>query len=166
MTSLFSVFEVIYSMMSQTTPLLPNELNEFDALCVGFGSMWREYFPGCNITPKMHLLESHVPAQMRRFGCLGDKSEAVVERYHQIVNRSDRILSAMKSFSSMTKAMLSRRDIEGSPTVVALRKRVQEETARPITPEKAAQKALAEEDMQQIKRLKVDNALFIVNLFG
>lgn len=152
-------------MMSQTTPLSPDELDKFDALCAGFVNMWREFFPGCNITPKMHLLESHVPAQMRRFGCLGDKTEAVVELYHQIVNRSDRILSAMKSFSGMTNAMLKRRDIVDSPPVVAAKKRSLDKTARRITPEKAAQKELADDDIQQAKRSKVDNALFMVNLF-
>lgn len=45
------------------------------------GEMWRILFPG-RATPKIHVLESHAPDQLERFGVLGLFSEDPVERLH------------------------------------------------------------------------------------
>lgn len=162
---LLSVFEVLYSMMSQMTPLSMDELDQFEVLCEGFGKMWRAHFPHCHITPKMHLLESHLPAQMRRFGCLGDKSESCVERYHQIVNRSNRVLACMKGFGRKTMTRLNTCEIVDSPGVKSSLKRTLEVTSRTVSLEKQAEHEDDEEEVQIAKRVRRNAMIDVVNLF-
>jgi hypothetical protein len=55
---IMQIFEVAYILMAKTEQLTPEKLDDFDTLASSFGSMWRQFFPGSRVTPKMHLLES------------------------------------------------------------------------------------------------------------
>lgn len=85
-----------------------NDIDRFEVYCKRFGMMMRVYFQGCNITPKMHALESHAPLQMRMFGCLGDKMEAAIERLHQVCNKANRLYAAITSWQRRHLARLVR----------------------------------------------------------
>lgn len=108
MKDLLCVFECIYSLMSQTTQLSEEDIQLFSTYCRRFGMMMRYYFPGCNIPPKLHALESHAPYQMRMFGCLGDKMEAAIERLHQLCNKANRLFAAVPSWQKRHLARLVR----------------------------------------------------------
>jgi hypothetical protein len=115
---LLAVLDCIYDLMSQTTQLTALELDRFDMLCSTYGRMWTAYFPGRSITPKMHLLTKHPGAQMRLFGCLGDKIEAAVERLHHARNESNRLLAAMIDWEKIQLATQKRVGYATIPAVV------------------------------------------------
>ncbi len=161
---LLSVFEVTYALMSCTTQLSPTQLDQFEYLCKQFGIMWRTFFPGSSITPKMHLLESHAPVQMRMFGCLGDKIEAAVERLHHICNKSNRILAAMRDYAAKTNAMLDRRELALSPEVQSAIDRALRGTSRLFSPEAQGKRAQISTDKSTNKRHKLENAIITADL--
>ena len=69
MRKLKQVFWAVNELMEQTSQLTPADLDLFENLCSTFGRMWRAYLPGASVAPKLHHLDSHMPAQMRQFGC-------------------------------------------------------------------------------------------------
>jgi hypothetical protein len=162
MQKLMEVFDSIYSFMSQTTPLTVLECDEFEVLCITFGRMWRVYFPGCSITPKMHMIESHAPAQMRYYRCLGDKIESAVERIHHINNKSNRLLHAMKTYESRVQAMLNRRDSVSDPTVIFEQEAAITGTKRPRA---ADQEALKQEAITAARLARIGSAKATANAF-
>jgi hypothetical protein len=116
MRNLLHVFWAINELMEQTSQLSPHELDLFENLCNTFGRMWRVYFKDgiggkkMSITPKLHQLESHLPAQMRQFGCIGDKSEAAIERLHQQGNKEGRRLAAVPTWTGQKSIQIERAD--------------------------------------------------------
>jgi hypothetical protein len=116
MRNLLQVFWAINELMEQTSQLSAQELDLFENLCKAFGRMWRVYFKDgiggkkMSITPKLHQLESHLPAQMRLFGCIGDKSEAAVERLHHKGNKTGRQLAAVPTWHGRKSIQIERED--------------------------------------------------------
>ena len=152
---LMQVLESTHKLLSKAEPLQNAELDEFDRLCVGFGKLWRKGFPGASITPKMHLLEVHAPKQMRQFGCLGDKTEAAIERLHQICNIDNRILAHVKNYEKRIKAQLSRKRMAQHHAVVKTKKAYQDQRTRLLSPDsqqRKAAKALAKRNGDRDKR--------------
>lgn len=101
---LMQTFQNIASSMRTTIPLNASEIDEFETLCAFFGSTFRESYPNVSIPPKLHLLESHAPSFMRRFGVLGLFSEDGIERLHNINNKFNRIFHAMRLFKTKEEA--------------------------------------------------------------
>jgi hypothetical protein len=158
LSNLLHVYQVVYILMTRTARLTAAEVRLFKKMCVGFGKLWRHAFPNCSVPPKVHLVESHLPAQMKRFGCLGDKSESVVERCHQEVNKANKILSACKDYEQKNDCMLSIRDVASDPGVVSALRYVKEKTTRVVTPAKAARKLAEDLSMEDAKKTIVDVA--------
>lgn len=137
---LMQVLQSTHQLMSKIEPLQNVELDEFDKLCIGFGQLWRESFPNCSITPKLHLLEVHAPMQMRQFGCIGDKTEAAIERLHQICNVDNRILAHVKNYEKRTTAQLTRKRMAGHHSVVKTKNVYKEQRTRILSPDSLQRK--------------------------
>jgi hypothetical protein len=135
LSNLLAVLNEIYDLMSQTTQLTAEELNQFDLMCSTYGRMWTAYFPGRSVTPKMHLLTKHTSAQMRLFGCLGDKIEAAVERLHKSCNQSNRLFAAMNDWRKMQRASQKRIVLAGNAAVVKAREKAEKSKKRPFSPQ-------------------------------
>jgi hypothetical protein len=132
--NLLAVLDEIYDLMSQTTQLTDAELDRFDMMCSTYGRMWSTYFPGRSVTPKMHLLTKHAGAQMRLFGCLGDKIEAAVEQLHKSCNQSNRLLAAMNDWNAIQLAIHKRIALASNPAVVTAQEEAEKSKKRPFSP--------------------------------
>ena len=97
--------------------------------------MWRRFFPGCTVPPKMHYIESHFPVDMRIYGCLGIRSEAAVEKMHQTVNQSNRMLSSVRNYEVKNRSMLTTREAAEVMEVQEITIATLSGVKRPRTPE-------------------------------
>lgn len=158
---LMASFRTIYAYMSQTTQLSPAEINNFEILCKGFGLKWREYFEGCNFPPKLHLLETHAPKQMRKFGCLGDKMEAAVERLHHSVNKAKRIFAALPSYRSKHDAIMQRRDQAELEVVQQTIVKATNSTKRMFSPVVRVRKGQQSNIRMESKRTRIESSVHI-----
>ena len=81
--SLFGELDICCSIMRSTDQQSDGAIEQYKESAKRFGKMWREYFPDdVRVSPKVHLLESHVYDQLLRFGTLGLFSEDPIERLH------------------------------------------------------------------------------------
>jgi len=158
---LMASFRTIYSYMSRTTQLNVGEINRFEILCKAFGLKWREYFNPCSIPPKLHLLETHVPKQMRRFGCLGDKMESAVERLHHNVNKAKRIFAAIPSYKGKHDAIMQRRDQSELEVVQQTIVKITNATKRPFSPAVRARKVYERNNKVESKRIRAEESVDI-----
>lgn len=79
--AILRTFDFCASTMRSTELQTPENIVLFRTTAKKVGEMWRILFPG-RATPKIHILESHAPDQLERFGVLGLFSEDPVERLH------------------------------------------------------------------------------------
>lgn len=165
MLKLMRVFNSIYALMSQTTQLSPEQLDHFDYLCKNFGLMWRMYLNPCNATPKLHLLETHAPVQMRKFGCLGDKIEAAVERMHHSVNKSNRRYAAVRGWDAKQAITLSYRDQSELEEVAEQVRNDINSTKRVFSPEVTARKDQESLTSSAVKKARILQSVDTVDLF-
>ena len=162
---LLGMFEAIYSLMSQTAQLTEDEQSTFKHLCRNFGKIWRSYFPDDTIPPKIHMLESHAWIQMQMFGCLGDKAEAAVERLHKECNDVNCQLRCVRKWSDRQKTMLCEKDKCDLTEVKAVRVKVMTKTSRTLTPESVQRKRVLEEEVNNVKRAKLEHNVDLVDAF-
>ena len=81
--ALFREFDVCVSVMRSIDMQTDEAIEAFGESSKAFGVMWRKTFgPNPRVTPKLHILESHVYRQLLRFGVLGLFSEDPIERLH------------------------------------------------------------------------------------
>lgn len=165
MLKIMRVFNSIYALMSQTTQLSEEELDHFDYLCKNFGLMWRMYLNPCNAPPKLHLLETHAPVQMRQFGCLGDKIEAAVERMHHSVNKANRRYAAVKGWESKQAITLAYRDQSELEEVAVQMEYDITRSKRLLSPQVTARKDQEALTSSATKRARVLQSVDTVDLF-
>lgn len=158
---IMGVFELICSLMHKTEQLTDTEQTQFKNLCKRIEKLWREAWPNGHITPKFHMLETHASDQMKEFGCLGDKAEAAIERLHHQCNKADRRLAAMPSWKMRQTAMLRRRRQEELPNVQIALENTILGTKRKQSPNTVDKKQRKIDQVEVIKRAKMDVALNI-----
>lgn len=161
--NLMQVLESTHQLLSKVDQLQADELNDFEELCLGFGRLWRESF-GNKITPKLHLLEVHAPMQMREFGCIGDKTEAAIERLHQLCNVDNRILCHTKNYEKRTNAQLSRKRLAAHHEVVKSKRSYKEQRLRVMSPDSVQRRTTKATAKSASKRTKRTAALDVINL--
>ena len=113
----------------------------------------------------MHLLESHAAKQMRRFGCLGDKMEAAVERLHHSVNKAKRVFAAIPSYKGKHDAIMQRRDQAELEEVQQTITNATNMTKRVFSPPVKARKEQENNSLKESKRIKRQEAVDSVNTF-
>jgi hypothetical protein len=164
MRNLMQVFWAINELMEQTSQLSPGDLDLFENLCSTFGRMWRVYFKDgmgakkMSITPKLHQLESHLPDQMRLFGCIGDKAESAIERLHYLCNKSGRVLSAVKTWKEQKVIQLDRANKALVQLVVEAGNEVMLGTKRKFSPETMARKMAKSTTKVETRRERLTSA--------
>lgn len=83
---LLAAFDFVCQLISICDRLSDDELEMFTDINNEFCTLWRQFpFPDNNphLTPKFHLLESHVGAYLKKFRRLGIFSEEAVESWHR-----------------------------------------------------------------------------------
>lgn len=91
---LASVFDSICVVMNDITAQDSDTIEQFGFMCKLFGSIWRKC--KLNVTPKVHMVESHLPDMLHRHGRLGIFNENPIERQHIYNKRWEKVLSNLK----------------------------------------------------------------------
>jgi hypothetical protein len=92
---LASLFDTICTMMNRITELDSQEINDFGIMCKVFGVFWRKC--SLNVTPKVHVVESHLIDVTKRFGRVGLFNENPIEEPTKRLNILRRYLQASKA---------------------------------------------------------------------
>lgn len=79
----------INSLVRSARQLTEKEICHLEVECPRFGNLFRKKFPtrtnkGKALTPKMHILECHIPIFVRKYGTVGWLGEDGVEHLHKI----------------------------------------------------------------------------------
>jgi hypothetical protein len=113
-TELLALLSVVAVVMKSNNTQTEETITYFTKAAIRFGVLYREYYNKL-ASPKVHILESHVPLILARYKCLGLFSEEVGEREHQIVAKYHSILCNVPSFHKRVRLMLQRRTMERCP---------------------------------------------------
>jgi hypothetical protein len=70
--------------MCRTTDSTEEDIQDFEVVMHRVGLLWRQR--GLSVTPKLHVMESHVAEQLRYYGNLGKLCEETIEREHAVFN--------------------------------------------------------------------------------
>lgn len=120
LTEIWEALDYVGEMLNCFETQTVEEIDQFEAICRGIGLMWRQYFEK-SVPPKLHLLESHFPAEFRKYkGRLGFFGEDAVERQHNIINRYNRVYANIASFVERQKAIQTAKEQAQLPKVVAI----------------------------------------------
>ena len=90
--------EALVPLMLAARLLTDAELDVVDTNCAALGATWRLHFAvagGAAHTPKVHLIERHVPFYARLHGTLGMLGEEAVEALHPWWTAAARLCQAM-----------------------------------------------------------------------
>jgi hypothetical protein len=91
LTILTSLFYSICVVMNDTTAQDSDSIEQFNIMCKLFGSIWRKC--NLNVSPKVYMIESHLPAILKLHGKLGLFNENPIERAHIYIKRWEKIFS-------------------------------------------------------------------------
>jgi hypothetical protein len=109
MKELLSSFDYLCSVMTRQEIQPENEIELFGIVAKHFGKIYREYFEK-GATPKVHILEIHLPMMLRRHKRLGIFGEDPIEREHHIWKRFNVMLQNVKNLERKTRAVLTIRN--------------------------------------------------------
>ena len=98
---LAALFDTICTMMNQITELNSQDIEDFSIMCKVFGVFWRKC--NLNVTPKVHIVESHLIDTMKRFGRVGLFNENPIERVHIQNKHWAGVLSSFKSWEKLVE---------------------------------------------------------------
>jgi hypothetical protein len=136
-----------------------NQRANFRSLCGYFGELWRESFPETQRPPKLHLLETHAPDQMDKFGVLRNFSKDPIERHHHLLNKFHRQFSAMRNFAQKAEAIRRLLMKSNNPQVKTYIATVAAGTARAKGAQTVASQAEKADLASAAKRQRVDVVL-------
>ena len=106
---LTSLFDTIYYMMNQITELDTQDIKDFGIMCQLFGVFWRKC--NLNVTPKVHIVESHLVDTMKRFGRVGLFNENPIERVHIENKHWAGVLASFKSWDNLVALRNKRKNV-------------------------------------------------------
>jgi hypothetical protein len=115
MREIMSALDLAVSIMREQRSHTKEECDDFGKICRYVGMLWRMH--GLSVTPKIHILECHVPAFMSKFGRLfGEDS---IERLHASNNRFNRVLANVRRWDERVTLREQRKNVIGLPSVAA-----------------------------------------------
>jgi hypothetical protein len=162
---LFRVYYNIHvSIRSKITQTMAQR-RDLERYCKRFGELWRIRFPNRKALPKLHVIESHVPAAMYRWGCLGVFSEEDIERQHHLDKILDRVFCGVKGYERSMMVKRRAQDLRTDQLVVDRMMEVEEgrkrklvggeqQGARKVAKEEKEVEKVAKEDVERDKYTK------------
>jgi hypothetical protein len=117
---LFRHLDICCSVMRSTEFQTNEAIAKFKYSAERFGTLYRLYRPNKSITPKFHLLESHVLEQLIRFGTVGLFSEDPIERMHHEHLVAMRKVCCLRDFEKRERYLHQRRCLCSSAGVTAI----------------------------------------------
>lgn len=109
------VFHQICRYLYQTDLMPAESLDTFENLCCLFGNLWRKC--GLNVTPKIHIIESHLISFMRRFGRLGILTDDTMERTWIEDHKWEHTYACVLNWQTRTELKFARQQAEKEPEV-------------------------------------------------
>jgi len=130
---IMEALEYVSEMLRSTTRQTDAEVDRFELVCGTVGKMWRTYF-GRSVPPKLHLLESHFPAEFRKYhGRIGFFGEDAVERQHNITNKFNRVFVCVAGFKYRQEAIQSAKNQGGVASVDTILEKASSSSKRKVT---------------------------------
>jgi hypothetical protein len=130
----FKQLGAIDLIMGSTEQLSEAEVDEFEELVKRFADKYvklrKEGGYKNPVTPKLHGLVHHAPAQVRRFGGLGRHREDPGERHHKVVARFMRDTRSVKGWDRRIEAIGKKQTALGIPSALAQTELVEEKGKR------------------------------------
>ena len=109
------VFNQICRYLYQTDLMSAESLDTFEKLCCLFGNLWRKC--GLNVTPKIHIIESHLNDFMRRFGRLGMLTDDTMERTWIEDHKWEHTYACVLNWQTRSELKFSRQEAGKDPAV-------------------------------------------------
>ncbi len=106
---LASLFDSICVVMNDITAQDPDSIEQFGIMCKLFGSLWRKC--KLNVTPKVHMVDSHLPDVLKLHGRLGLFNENPIERVHFYNKRWEKVFSNLKKWQDVVQLRNSRTNV-------------------------------------------------------
>ena len=154
--SLLETFYPVCRIMRSVEKQSGKTIDAFETLCKAFGVQFRAMCG--HVPPKVHVLESHLPNQLRRFRCLGLFSEDPIERLHHTQGVKLRLWASIRDYQGVEKYMDEVVQAGKSAAVTAVGTKAGERTKRKWSEEtmkrrrerELLEEKKREEDMQAI----------------
>ena len=152
--ALFQEFDVCCSIMRSIDMQTDDEIEAFRASSINFGRLWRSAFGiDPRVTPKLHLLESHVYQQLCRFGVLALFSEDPIERLHHQWKVASRRVCGIREYEKRERHLAKREAALNSPAV--------QEVVSSIAAKRKRKFKRVSSEKRAVKRAQVDAKLKI-----
>jgi hypothetical protein len=152
MVELMDTFDYLCSMMQKTEVQSDEAIDVFSMAAEYFGIIYRRYLNKRG-THKLHLLEVHVPEEMRRHRRLGLFDESQVEREHHTNKVYCLLFRNMKNWFKMHEAIHGRFYTSQVPEVQAATSVMMSTTARV----RSLDSELRKEEKNDLKRKAIDD---------
>ena len=116
--SLFEWMDMVFSKLRILDPT-ENEIEEMKRSISALEKLWMQL--DLSITPKFHILTTHIIEQIIRFGGIADKVEDFIEKSHQIGKKLDKLVARIKSqcFCKQDLVKIRRQWLQTDPSVAS-----------------------------------------------
>ena len=123
-------FDIICYYIAQCSTLSLEELNTFKLVKSWLCEAYRKHrYLRKHITPKFHLLESHIEYYLEEYGCLGLFTEETIEHFHHIKNDLNNLFKNKRDFLQRETILFRRFSIRNEPQI-RIQKTIMEEKRR------------------------------------
>jgi len=126
---LMDTFDWICSVMNSMEIQSEDTIADFILATEHFGKKYRQYL-NKSATPKVHLLESHVPRELSMHKRLGIFAEDPIERLHHITKVSHRRYANVKRWNLRQQLIAAKVALIDTPSVAAIVKQTNKATSR------------------------------------
>jgi hypothetical protein len=147
---IMEVFHYVSSVMTRSASSTIEECDIFEEACKYIGNKWRQY--GYSVTPKVHILEAHVPYYLNKYGRIDKFDESVIEREHHTNIVWDRMLSNIRNWRDRVKHREERKSASSIPGVVDSMHFTTSTLTRNLSSASRDKKQLQVEEQESIKQ--------------
>lgn len=152
---LMDAFDFLSSVMSRNEIQSAETIEKFRFVAEYFGQIHRSYL-NKNATPKVHLLEAHVPKELARHKRLGLFAEDPIEREHHSNKVYNQLFTNIKQWSKKQELILKRRSQGNVPEVISAKEEALEATNRKFSQSTDDKIKFKETEVKRIKTEKHD----------
>ena len=154
---LMDAFDFLSSVMSRNDVQSAETIEQFRIVAEYFGQIYRSYL-NKNATPKVHLLEAHVPKELARHKRLGLFAEDPIEREHHQNKIYNQLFTSIKQWPKKQELIQRRRSQGNVPEVMSAKEEAYEATRRKFSKSTDEKNKLKEAECKRIKTEKYDEA--------
>jgi hypothetical protein len=156
MEELCASLDAIMLLVTRKTPLEDEECNKLEGICTSFGVTWRKHLESRPVY--LHLVEGHVPTEMRRLRYVSFADEGSLERYHHLIKEMRRLFAPMRGWVKQTTAILRRFDKFSAPAVVTAMEKMKAGTKRTFKANTVSKRSAKASKKVETNTVKIEKA--------